>query len=410
MKKTDRLLIINKEFTWFLLSRVLMTCGIKMTPVLLGWHLYELTGSKLSLGILGLSEVVPAIIFALPAGVSVDTSDKRKLIIRCLIGYVIVMVVFGWITSDAATLLLGVPIIEYSIYGLVAITGYIRAFYSPANSAIIAQIVHTDHLVKAATTNSMSWLAAAISGPLIAGLLIGLLNVSAAFYIVIVLITASIVVFSLISSKEITYIKGKIKTWESVKEGLNFVYQQKALLGAMGLDMFAVLFGGAIALLPVFAKDVLFVGPQGFGILMSATYLGNFVALLYFARWPLQHKQGYKLLVSVACFGICIIVFALSRSFVLSFLALMVSGLFDGVSMIVRGTIFQLFVPDSMRGRVSSVNSIFINSSNELGQFESGVAASLMGTVPSVVFGGTMTLLISAIAYFKVPALKKLEY
>jgi len=171
-----------------------------------------------------------------------------------------------------------------------------------------------------------------------------------------------------------------------------------------------VLFGGAVAMLPVFAKDILQVGPQGFGILMAATYLGNFLAIFYLTRRPLVERQGHYLIISVAGFGVCILIFALSQSFILSFIALLVSGLFDGVSVIVRSTIFQLFVPNHMRGRVSSVNSIFINSSNELGQFESGVAASILGTVPSVVFGGLMTIIIATYANFKVPALKKLKY
>ena len=408
--KLEKFLIVNKEFTSFLVARVLATCGIKMVPVLLGWHLYELTGSKLSLGILGLSEVVPAILFALPAGVKVDTSDKRTLILHCLFGYLVVIVLFSLLTSSYLVSWISVTQTVYLIYGLVALTGWIRSYHSPASSAIIAQLVSQEHLVKAATTNSMTWLAAAIAGPLIAGLLIGFLNVSGAFMIIMILIAISIFVSSFISPKPVTYIKGNTRTWESVKEGLHFVYNQKALLGAMGLDMFAVLFGGAIALLPVFSKDILFVGPQGFGILMSATYLGNFIALMYFAIRPLRKRQGYKLLWAVAGFGFCIIIFAFSESFFLSFVALLVSGLFDGVSMIVRSTIFQLFVPDQMRGRVSSVNSIFINSSNELGQFESGLAASVMGTVPSVLFGGIMTIFISAYAYIKVPALKNLEY
>lgn len=218
------------------------------------------------------------------------------------------------------------------------------------------------------------------------------------------------IVFTKISPKEIAYQQGKTRTWESVREGLDFVWGQKALFGAMGLDMLAVLFGGAVALLPVFVQDVLHAGPQAFGYLSSATYLGNFIAILYLTKFPLQGKQGSKLIWSIIGFGACIIVFALSKSVILSFVALFVSGLFDGVSVIVRGTIFQIFVPDHMRGRVSAVNSIFINSSNELGQFESGVAASLMGTIPSVIFGGTMTILVSAFAWFKIPSLKKLEY
>lgn len=406
----SKLKVINTEFTLFLVTRILVTAGIKMTPVLLGWYLYELTGSKLSLGVLGLSEVVPAILFALPAGVKVDTSDKRKLILTCLSVYLGIMVIFSWLTSSYSKEVFSSKNIEYLIYLLVVLTGWARAYYSPANSAIIAQLVKAEELVKAATTNSMSWLIAAVAGPLIAGGIIAIFDVSAAFIFVASLIAVAMFIFSFVTPKEITYNRGDTKTWESVKEGLDFVFNHKPLLGAMGLDMFAVLFGGAVAMLPVFAKDILHVGPQGFGILMAATYLGNFLAIFYLTRRPLVDRQGHYLIISVAGFGVCILIFALSQSFVLSFIALLVSGLFDGVSVIVRGTIFQLFVPNQMRGRVSSVNSIFINSSNELGQFESGVAASVFGTVPSVVFGGLMTILIAAYANFRVPALKKLKY
>lgn len=406
----SKLKVINTEFTLFLVTRILVTAGIKMTPVLLGWYLYELTGSKLSLGVLGLSEVVPAILFALPAGVKVDTSDKRKLILTCLSVYLGIMIVFSWLTSSYSKEVFSSKNIEYLIYLLVVLTGWARAYYSPANSAIIAQLVKAEELVKAATTNSMSWLIAAVAGPLIAGGIIAIFDVSAAFIFVASLIAVAMFIFSFVTPKEITYNRGDTKTWESVKEGLDFVFNHKPLLGAMGLDMFAVLFGGAVAMLPVFAKDILHVGPQGFGILMAATYLGNFLAIFYLTRRPLVDRQGHYLIISVAGFGVCILIFALSQSFVLSFIALLVSGLFDGVSVIVRGTIFQLFVPNQMRGRVSSVNSIFINSSNELGQFESGVAASVFGTVPSVVFGGLMTILIATYANFKVPALKKLKY
>jgi MFS family permease len=186
--------------------------------------------------------------------------------------------------------------------------------------------------------------------------------------------------------------------------------KQKALLGAMSLDMFAVLFGGATALLPVFANDILFVGAQELGWLVAATYIGNFVAIGWLMQKPLKKKQGKTLLYAVAGFGICILVFAISKNFWLSFAALFVSGLFDGISVIIRGTVVQLFVPDEMRGRVSSVNSMFINSSNELGQFESGVAATAIGTVPSVIFGGCMTLLVTIFTWFKAPGLRKFEY
>jgi MFS family permease len=404
-----RLQVINKEFTYLLISRIVFTSGMKMVPVLLGWYLYDLTGSKLALGILGLSEVIPAVLLALPAGVRVDSSPKKALILKCLLAYIGIALAFAAVTSELSGALSSTHK-TFIIYGIVGLTGLVRAYISPSFSAIIAQIVQPDELVKAASLNSMSWLIAAVMGPLLAGFMVGFWQVSFSFILISILMIITFFIFSQIGEKQISYDKGKSRTWESVKEGVDFVWKQKALLGAMGLDMFAVLFGGAIALLPVFAKDILQLGPQAFGLLMSATYLGNFIAIFFLTKYPLINRQGYKLIYSVAGFGICIIIFALSEVFWLSFLALLVSGLFDGVSVIIRGTIFQLLVPDHMRGRVSSVSSLFVNSSNELGQFESGVAASLLGTVPSVIFGGCMTLLVTAIAWIKTPALKKLEY
>ena len=404
-----RLQVINKEFTFLLISRIVFTSGMKMVPVLLGWYLYELTGSKLALGILGLSEVIPAVLLALPAGVRVDSSPKKALILKCLLAYIGIALAFAAVTSELSGALSSTQR-TFIIYGIVGLTGLVRAYISPSFSAIIAQIVQPDELVKAASLNSMSWLIAAVMGPLLAGFMVGFWQVSFSFILISFLMIITFFIFSQIGEKQISYDKGKSRTWESVKEGVDFVWKQKALLGAMGLDMFAVLFGGAIAVLPVFAKDILQLGPQAFGLLMSATYLGNFIAIFFLTKYPLINRQGYKLIYSVAGFGICIIIFALSEVFWLSFLALLVSGLFDGVSVIIRGTIFQLLVPDHMRGRVSSVSSLFVNSSNELGQFESGVAASLLGTVPSVIFGGCMTLLVTAIAWIKTPALKKLEY
>lgn len=197
---------------------------------------------------------------------------------------------------------------------------------------------------------------------------------------------------------------------ESVKEGLSFVFKTKELLGALSLDLFAVLFGGAVAMIPVFAKDILKTGPIGFGWLNAASDIGSILIVILLTAFPLKRQQGKKLLLAVAGFGVCIIIFAFSRLFWLSFAVLMLSGMLDGISMIIRGTIVQLKTPDQMRGRVMSVNSMFINSSNELGQFESGVAAKLLGVIPSVVFGGCMTLLVVATTWFKAPSLRKMEY
>jgi len=382
---------------------------MKMVPVLLGWYLYNLTHSKLILGFVGLSEVVPAILLALPAGVKVDSSDKRSLVIKLLTFYAFIVAGLGVFTSDlvfdvSQNFRIGL------IFTFVALTGMIRAYISPSFSALLAQLVSKDDLVKAASVNSMTWLLATIIGSVLSGVLVSIWNESSVFALILGLLILAIIIFSNIDKKPVSFDGTKSKTWDSVREGLDFVYHQKALFGAMSLDMFAVLFGGAIALLPVFVKDVLNAGPNTYGLLLAATYLGNFISILILTKYPLKGRQGNKLIYAVAGFGVCMVIFALSKSVDLSFIALFVSGLFDGVSVIIRGTIFQIMVPDHMRGRVSSVNSIFINSSNELGQFESGMAAEAMGTVTSVVFGGMMTIFISIFAGWKVPALKKLEY
>ncbi|MBK8139994.1 MAG: MFS transporter [Chitinophagaceae bacterium] len=401
--------VINKEFTWFITARILFIAGLRMTPVLLGWRLYEITGSKLALGFLGLSEVIPAIALALPAGVKVDRSNKHRLISICIAIYFFLMLGMLLVTSQWMQDNYSRSIIEWSIYGLVFGTGAVRAYTGSAFNAFLAQLVPQNSLVKAVSINSMVWLVAAVAGPAIAGLLMGYTNITIAFTPVCVLIGIAFFLFQRIKPKQVSW-QGNSKTWDGVKDGLRFVFKQKALLGAMSLDMFAVLFGGAVALLPAFANDILHVGPQGLGWLVAATYLGNFVAIAWLTSHPLKGKQGKTLLYVVAGFGLCILVFAVSQNFWLSFFALFAGGLFDGVSVIIRGTVVQLFVPDEMRGRVSSVNSIFINSSNELGQFESGVAATAMGMVPSVIFGGCMTLLVVIITWFKAPGLRKFEY
>jgi MFS family permease len=381
-----------------------------MTPVLLGWRLYQITGSLLSLGILGLAEVIPAIALALPAGVKVDKSNKHKLLSICISLYLFLMLGLLMVTSHLMQENFSKQVIAWSIYGLVFGTGAVRAFAGSAFNSFMVQLIPSEKMVKAISINSMVWLVAAVTGPAVAGILIGYTNITVAFSLVCGLVAIAFFIFQKIKAKPISWQPGNSKTWDAVKDGLRFVFHQKALLGAMSLDMFAVLFGGATALLPAFAKDILQVGPQGLGWLVAATYLGNFIAIAWLTTHPLKKKQGKTLLYVVAGFGICILVFAISRNFWLSFGALFISGLFDGVSVIIRGTVVQLFVPDEMRGRVSSVNSMFINSSNELGQFESGVAAAAMGTVPSVIFGGCMTLLVVIFTWFKAPGLRKFEY
>ena len=384
--------------------------ALQMVNTGLGWYLYELTGNPLSLGWMGLAEVVPAIGLALYAGHVIDISNKRNVLLRGMLLFLLAVVLLAVVTGTWFLQAAGAKWVALSIHGLIFCTGVFRAFTGPTFNAILAQLVQKEHLPKAVTFSTTAWQTAAVTGPVFAGLLISGYSLTAMFAIGIVLLALACFAAAQLPHLLVQHTNVNLRTWESVKEGLRFVKNTKIVLSAISIDMFAVLFGGATAMLPVFAKDILHVDASGMGLLRAAQGIGTVLVLFALARFPLKNAQGRTMLLAVAAFGCCMLVFALSTSFWLSFAAILCSGVFDGISVLVRGTIMQLYVPDGMRGRVSSVNSMFINSSNEVGQFESGVAARLLGTVPSVVFGGCMTLLVVAIAWFKAPALKKLRY
>jgi len=408
--QTSSLLRSNKNLRHFLLARFFFILAMQMVSTALGWYLYELTHSKLALGWLGLSEVIPAISLALYAGHTIDKSDKRNMLFKGMLLYLSAVILLGFITTAYSEVHIGKKLIELCIYLLIFCTGIFRAFTGPTFHAIVAQLVERDVLPKAITYSSTVWTAAAVTGPVLAGLLITLFGISIMFSISIALLIVAVIFVYQIPNQPVLHTNKEQKTWESMKEGLQFVWRTKEVLSALSVDMFAVLFGGATALLPVFAKDILHIDATGMGVLKAAQGLGTVIILAIMTRFPLTKKQGSIMLQAVAMFGICIIVFAISKNFWLSFAALFFAGAFDGLSVVVRSTIIQLYVPDDMRGRVSSVNSMFINSSNELGQFESGVAAKLLNTVPSVIFGGCMTILVVSIAWIKAPKLRKLEY
>jgi MFS family permease len=403
-------LIHQPQIRFFLSARFLFIMALQMVNTGLGWYLYELTGNPLSLGWMGLAEVVPAIGLALYAGHVIDISNKRNVLLRGMLLFLLAVVLLAVVTGTWFLQAAGAKWVALSIHGLIFCTGVFRAFTGPTFNAILAQLVQKEHLPKAVTFSTTAWQTAAVTGPVFAGLLISGYSLTAMFAIGIVLLALACFAAAQLPHLLVQHTNVNLRTWESVKEGLRFVKNTKIVLSAISIDMFAVLFGGATAMLPVFAKDILHVDASGMGLLRAAQGIGTVLVLFALARFPLKNAQGRTMLLAVAAFGCCMLVFALSTSFWLSFAAILCSGVFDGISVLVRGTIMQLYVPDGMRGRVSSVNSMFINSSNEVGQFESGVAARLLGTVPSVVFGGCMTLLVVAIAWFKAPALKKLRY
>lgn len=288
----------------------------------------------------------------------------------------------------------------------------IRAFAGPTSNAILAQLVPKEILPFAANISSSTWLVASITGHAGAGFLIAGIGVHYTFFIILFFGLIAAFMLYKIPRLPVVLTQQHEDAWKSVKEGLNYVFNHKILLGAISLDLFAVLFGGVVAFIPEVATMILKTGPIAFGWLNAAADIGSAISILFLTFFPMRQKQGKKMLLAVAGFGICIIIFGISNVYWISFAALIISGAFDGLSVIVRGTILQLSTPDEMRGRVSSVNSMFINSSNELGQFESGVSKRLLGnSVPiAIVFGGFMTLLVVIITWFKAPSLKKFEY
>lgn len=398
------------EFRNLLIGRFAFVTGLRMLGTLVGWWIYELTNAPFAIGLVGLAEVIPALSLALYAGHVIDISEKRSLLLKGLFGYVLCGAVLFALSTSYLGNSLGKSAVAIGIYSIIFITGIIRSFSGPVFSAIVGQMMPKDLLPNAVTWNQGTWLAASVSGHALAGFCIAFLGTTGTLGIITGLMAFALIMMSLISAKPAAAIAGNKRTWESVKEGLNFVFKTKEVLGSLSLDLFAVLFGGAVAMVPVYARDILKVGPIGFGWLNAATDLGSIIIVILLALRPLKGRQGRTLLYAVGGFGTCIIIFALSKVFWLSFAALLISGMLDGISVVIRGTIVQLKTPDEMRGRVMSVNSMFINSSNELGQFESGVAAKLLGVIPSVVFGGCMTLLVVLVTSVKAPSLRKMEY
>ncbi|MFB3389501.1 MFS transporter [Flavobacterium sp. LAR06] len=382
-----------REFNMFLLLRFAMVFAWSMQFIVIEWEVYSLTKNPLSLGIIGLMEVIPAVSMALFAGHIVDQREKKGMLVWCILGFSIISfglflltwpkIVGGW-SSD---------IILYSIYFLVFLGGLVRAFLGPTIFSLLSLIVPKKAYPNAATWSSSVWQIGAVLGPAVAGFSINWIGVHWSMCLVVGFSISALIALTQIEKKPILNPKIGEPVMESLKEGIKFVFNNKTILGVLSLDMVAVLFGGAVALLPVFAQDILKVGPEGFGVLRAAPAIGAFITMLISAYVPLYKKAGMKLLIAIFIFGLCIIVFGVSTIFWLSVVALFLSGVADGISVVIRQTILQLKTPDHMRGRVAAVNSMFVGSSNELGAFESGLTAKLMGTVTSVVFGGSMTLL-----------------
>ena len=380
-----------------------------MQFVVIEWQVYALTEDPLSLGIIGLCEFLPAFFLAPFAGHIVDKKEKRNLFTLCIALFSLISFGLFWLTSETVESSWETRTILYSIYGLVFFGGVLRAFFGPTIFSLIALLVPKKAYPNAATWSSSTWKGANVFGALCGGFLIAWIGVNYTLGIIFLLVMIALVLVLQISKKPILNKENNESIKESLKAGLSFVFNDKVILGALTLDMIAVLFGGAVAIFAVFAKDILDAGPKGFGILNAALSSGSIITMLATTYIPITKNTGKKLLISVFGFGFCMIVFGASKFMWLSVLALFCSGVFDGVSMVVRQTILQLKTPDNMRGRVGAVNSMFVGSSNELGALESGIAAKIFGAPLAVMLGGTVTLIVVAVMGVKNKPLRDLD-
>jgi len=393
----------NRPFLKLLSFRLFIVLAYQMMAIVVGWHIYELTHDTLALGLIGLAEVIPYFSCALFAGYAVDHHSRRLFgvlasLMVFLSALALTAVAFGWIYDNTV----------WWLYGAIAFNGVARAFISPSYSSMFAIILPREEYARASSIGSSVFQLGLVVGPALGGILVGWAGKSAGYGVSALLSLAAAASLLSLRVKEPPAAESA-PIFTSIAGGLRFVFSNQIIFGALSLDMFAVLFGGAVALLPAFIQDVFHYGPEGLGILRAAPAIGAVATGLFLARHPINLHAGRWLLAAVAGFGLCIISFALSTSIWLAGSFLIVSGICDGVSVVMRTTIMQLVTPDDMRGRVSAINGIFIGSSNELGALESGIAARLMGLIPSVIFGGVMTLAVVAATTKLAPKLRRLE-
>lgn len=393
------------DFRFFVAVKTFLTIALQFQAVIVGWHVYSITRDPLSLGLIGLVEIIPNFSVTLFAGHFADLYDRKKIVFSCLATLFLCslgLYLTSYYANTAQQL--------YLIYGLIAASGFARGIIAPSLFSILTECVPKEHYVNSTSWHSTLWQIAFMLGAGASGFLFSAISYNV-YMVIAGFVLISMFFFYFISPKpHLTNNNPNAAILDSIKSGVKFVFGNQIFLGAISLDLFAVLFGGAVALLPIYANDILKVGPQGLGFLKAAPSLGSFLMAAIIVYWPPVRNTGKKLLLAVFGFGICMIIFGISKNFYLSLFVLALSGAFDNISVVVRGTIMQSLIPPDMKGKVYAVNSIFIGSSNEIGAFESGVAAKLMGVVPSVVFGGIMTLFVVIFTSFKAPKLKNLNF
>ncbi|MEO7455165.1 MAG: MFS transporter [Gemmatimonadaceae bacterium] len=396
----------NRDFRWYVVSLFAMTLAAQLQAVVVGWQVYNLTHDPLSLGLIGLAEALPFIAVALPAGYVADRWNRRSVSLIALTILALCSVALLALSASPAGL---TPGSVTFIYVVIFASGIARSVLQPARQAMSSELVPRHELQNAIAWRSSSWQTAAVAGPALGGLLYGFSGAIASYSVDVVLMVLALAAMLVMRYTPGEMSIGQVSMLNDLTSGLRFVFGQPVILAAISLDLFSVFLGGAEALLPVFASEILHVGPQGLGILRAAPAVGAVLMGVYLAHRRPMERAGVTLLIAVATFAAAIIGFGLSTSFWLSLALLAVSGMADSVSVVIRSTLLQLLTPTDMLGRVSAVNSVFIGSSNELGAFESGVAAKLFGTVPAVVAGGLAALAVVGVTAKLVPALRKLE-
>lgn len=391
------------EFRYWLAATAFATLASRALAVAIGYQIYELARDPLALGVLGLVQAIPAVGLSLFGGHAADRYNRRTIVLVTRAISVLAALAFALISFN--TSMLGIT----ALYTVVFIAGIARGFADPAASAFEAQVVPRDLYLNATTWGGSIWEVTAIIGPALGGLVYAWFGVTSTYLLIAGLYALAWLCMALIQPKPMPPVEEHESIWQSIAIGVRYVFRQQVLVGSMALDLFAVLFGGTVALLPVFASDVLQVGPSGLGLLVAAPSVGALASMLWATRYPPVKNAGKIMLGVVAGFGLSIIVFALSKNFYLSLFALAATGMFDGISVVIRETILRLYSPEALRGRIAAVNWVFIGSSNEIGAFESGIAASWLGTVPSVWLGGLVTLLVVGVTAFLAPQLRELD-
>lgn len=383
-------------------GRLFIVLALEMQSVAVGWQVYDITKRPLDLGLVGLAQFLPGIFLFLVSGHVADRFDRRHLLLVCYAGFALSSGLLLKISWHA------MPSVK-TIYLVLVLLGVVRSFNGPAARALLPQLVPEEHFPSAVAWNASIFQSATIMGPVVGGLIYAAFHGPAAVYAT-AMAGAGIAVFAVAQIRHRMRVRRKEQVGlASVLAGFRYVWQQKLILGSISLDMFAVLLGGAVALLPVYAREILHTGPWGLGLLRSAPGVGAGIMALLLAHRPLRGRVGATMLWCVAGFGVFTIVFGLSRSMVVSLLALALVGATDMVSVVIRGTLVQLATPDEMRGRVNAIDMLFIGTSNEFGQFESGITAQWFGTVPAVVLGGIGTLVVITIWAWRFPELRQAD-